>query len=249
VINVGRGRGGGSELLQTAPLTVVLIAANVLAYIAQRQDTSIVLIHSGTTGGDRLADGSFEGHFLLWGPMVAAGEWWRLLTTGFLHASPIHLGANMLSLFFIGRALEPALGSLRTGLIYLVSLAAGSLGVMILAPGEGAIGASGAIFGLAGALLVIGQSRGIPMLQSGFGMIILLNLVFTFTIPGISIGGHIGGLIGGAAMGKVIVELERRRRGRAREFPAPLVAISLTAFAALMVVSYALARSKYPSVG
>jgi membrane associated rhomboid family serine protease len=246
VINVARGRRGGSELLRTAPLTVVLIVVNVLAYIAQSRNTTAVLIHSGTTGGDRVADGSFEGHYVLWGPMVATGEWWRLLTTGFLHATPFHLGANMLSLFFIGRALEPALGSLTTGLIYFVSLAAGSLGVMILAPDEGAIGASGAIFGLAGALLVIGQSRGIRMLQSGFGMIILLNLVFTFTIPGISIGGHIGGIVGGAAMGKLIVELQRRRGSS--DIRTPLVAISLAAFVSLMLVSYALARSKYPSL-
>ena len=63
--------------------------------------------------------------------MVAAGEWWRLLTSGFLHASLLHIGSNMLALFFIGRALEPALGTLRLGLIYFVSLAAGSLGVLI----------------------------------------------------------------------------------------------------------------------
>ena len=133
--------------------------------------------------------------------MVAAGEWWRLLTSGFLHASPLHIGSNMLALFFIGRALEPALGTLRTGLIYFVSLAAGSLGVMMLEPGVASLGASGAIFGLAGALLVIAHAAASGVMQSGIGPMILLNLAFTFTIPGISMGAHIGGLIGGAALG------------------------------------------------
>ena len=83
------------------------------------------------------ANGPVEAHLILWGPMVASGEWWRLLGAGFLHANLLHLGTNMLSLFFIGRLVEPAVGTLRTGLIYFVSLAAGSLGVIMLEPGRG----------------------------------------------------------------------------------------------------------------
>ena len=89
--------------------------------------------------------------------MVSSGEWWRLVTSGFLHASVIHIGSNMLALFFIGRALEPALGSLRLGLIYFVSLAAGSLGVIVLEPDSLSIGASGAIFGLMGAFVMFAR--------------------------------------------------------------------------------------------
>ena len=120
----------------------------------------------------------------------------------------------MLSLFFIGRLVEPAIGTLRTGLIYLVSLAAGSLGVMVLEPGGATLGASGAIFGLAGALLVIAHIRGAGVMQTGIGPMILLNLAFTFSIPGISVGGHVGGLLGGAALGYAILEIDKRRRPR-----------------------------------
>jgi membrane associated rhomboid family serine protease len=242
------GAGSRSDLLQTAPLTVFLIAANVLMYILQTRDTSNVVVRSGTTGGALLASGPVEAHLILWGPMVATGEWWRLLGNGFLHANPLHLGTNMLSLFFIGRLVEPAVGTLRTGLIYAVSLAAGSLGVMLLDPGGATLGASGAIFGLAGALLVISHVRGAGIMQSGIGPMILLNLVFTFRIPGISIGGHIGGLLGGAAIGLVILELDKRRT-RGDRGDRRVAATATAAFAVLLLISFALARSKYPSVG
>ena len=188
--------GAGGDLLPGAPLTIALIAVNVLVYLAQRTSSdTIYILNSGTTAGRLPVQGSLDAHYSLWGPMVAEGEWWRLLTSGFLHASPLHIGSNMLALFFIGRAMEPALGSVRLGLVYFVSLAAGSLGVMILEPGSLSLGASGAIFGLMGALLVIARARGISLTQSGIGPVILLNLAFTFTIPNISKGAHIGGLI------------------------------------------------------
>ena len=240
--------GAGSDLLQAAPLTVALIAINVLVYVVQAKNSSIVVVmDSGTTGGSQPVQGSVDGHYGLWGPMVSSGEWWRLLTSGFLHANVIHIGSNMLALYFIGRSLEPVLGTLRFGLIYAFSLAAGSLGVMVLEPGSLSIGASGAIFGLMGAFVMIARSRGISPMQSGIGTVILLNLVITFTIPGISIGGHLGGLAGGAALAGLMVELDRRRL-RARE-PVPFAAISLAAFAGLLLIAVALARSKYPTVG
>jgi membrane associated rhomboid family serine protease len=179
--------------------------------------------------------------------MVSSGEWWRLITSGFLHASILHIGSNMLALFFIGRALEPALGSLRLGVIYFVSLAAGSLGVIILEPNALSIGASGAIFGLMGAFVIFARSRGISVMQSGIGPVILLNLAITFTIPGISVGGHVGGLVGGAAIGAAIVELDRNRRFRGANRRA-IVAVGVTAFVALLVAAFAIARSKYPLV-
>jgi membrane associated rhomboid family serine protease len=247
VISVGRRRGGGSEFLQAAPLTAGLIAANILMYFLQMRDTASVIVRSGTTGGSLLANGPVEGHLILWGPMVASGEWWRLLGGGFLHANLLHLGTNMLSLFFIGRIVEPAVGTLRTGLIYFVSLAAGSLGVMLVDPSGATLGASGAIFGLAGALLVISHLRGAGIMQSGIGPMILLNLVFTFRIPGISIGGHVGGLIGGAAIGWVILEFDKRR-SRNDKGDARIAAIATAIFAVLLLISFAVARSKFPSV-
>ncbi len=240
--------GAGSDLMQAAPLTVVLIAINVLIYALQAQSSDVVvLMDSGTTAGAQAVQGSVDGDFGLWGPMVASGEWWRLLTSGFLHASVLHLGSNMLALYFIGRALEPALGTLRVALIYFVSMAAGSLGVIVLEPDVLAVGASGAIFGLMGAFVIIARARGISIMQSGIGPVILLNLALTFTIPGISKGGHIGGLIGGAAIAGLLIEIDKRRRF-ARGGTAPIVAISVAAFAALLLVSILLARSKFPSV-
>lgn len=247
MISARRGRGGGSELLQTAPLTVFLIASNILMYLLQMRDTASVIVRSGTTGGSLLADGPVEGHLILWGPMVSSGEWWRLLGGGFLHANPLHIGTNMLSLFFIGRIVEPAIGTLRTGLIYFVSLAAGALGVMLVDPDGATLGASGAIFGLAGALLVISHIRGAGVMQSGIGPMILLNLVFTFSIPGISVGGHVGGLIGGAALGWLILELDKRR-GRGESGDGRIAAIAVAMFAVLLLISFAVARSKFPSV-
>jgi membrane associated rhomboid family serine protease len=235
-------RGGpGADLLQLAPLTVALIAVNVLVYVLQKQDTAPVLVHGAGASGPLLAEGPVEAHGVLWGPAVAAGDWWRLLTSGFLHANIAHLGTNMLSLFFLGRSLEPALGWLRCGLIYVVSLAAGSLGVMLVSPGDGALGASGAIFGLAGALLVVGLVAGLDILRSGLGPMILLNLVITFTVPGISIGAHVGGLVAGAAMAAAMLKLRRPGRPSVR----PFAALALASFAALLVVSVLVARAKY----
>ncbi|MDX6600492.1 MAG: hypothetical protein QOE87_4379 [Gaiellales bacterium] len=234
--------------MQAAPLTVILIAINVVVYALQaRSSNVIVVMNSGTTGGSQPVQGSIDAHFGLWGPMVSSGEWWRLITSGFLHASILHIGSNMLALFFIGRALEPALGSLRLGVIYFVSLAAGSLGVIILEPNALSIGASGAIFGLMGAFVIFARSRGISVMQSGIGPVILLNLAITFTIPGISVGGHVGGLVGGAAIGAAVVELDRNRRFRGAN-RRPIVVVGVTAFVALLAAAFAIARSKYPLV-
>ena len=238
----------GSDLLQAAPLTIVLIAANVLVYFLQSSTSdTVVELHSNTTGGATAVQGSIDGHYALWGPMVSSGEFWRLVSNGFLHASVLHLGMNMLSLFFLGRLMEPLLGPLRLGMIYFVALAAGSLGVIVVEPDALTLGASGAIFGLAGALLVIANSRGVSFMQSGIGPVVLLNLAITFTIPGISIGGHIGGLAGGAAIAAIMVEGERRRIFR-RGNSAPLIATAATAFVVLLLVAFAIARSKYPSL-
>ena len=234
--------------MQTAPLTVVLIAINVVVYALQARSSSIIVtMDSGTTGGAQAVQGSVDGDFGLWGPMVSAGEWWRLITSGFLHASLLHIGSNMLALFFIGRALEPALGSLRLAVIYFVSLAAGSLGVIIVEPDALSIGASGAIFGLMGAFVIFARSRGISVMQSGIGPVILLNLAITFTIPGISIGGHLGGLAGGAAIMAAVVELDRNRRFRGDKRRI-VVGVGAAAFVVLLVAAFALARSKYPLV-
>jgi membrane associated rhomboid family serine protease len=132
---------------------------------------------------------------------VAAGEYWRLITGGFLHdpRNPLHILFNMYVLYWLGTMLEPVLGHVRFAALYFASLLAGAFGALLLSdPNRGTVGASGAVFGLMGAAFVLQRRSGVNPLQSGIGMVILLNLGLSFLIPGISIGGHLGGLVGGA---------------------------------------------------
>jgi membrane associated rhomboid family serine protease len=130
------------------------------------------------------------------GQGVSEGEWWRLISASFLHYGPLHLGMNMLVLWFIGPALEDYFGHWRYLLVYLVSGLAGSAGALIWSPDVLTVGASGAIWGLMGAALVL-EARKIWVFGGQAMGLVVFNLLITFLIPGISIGGHIGGLIGG----------------------------------------------------
>lgn len=142
---------------------------------------------------------------------VAYGEVYRLISGGFLHGSILHIAMNMYCLWVLGQLIEPALGRLRFGALYFTCLLAGSFGVMLTAPVGGALGASGAIFGLFGITFMLMRSRGINPFQTGLATVLMINLVITFVVPGISIGGHIGGLLGGFVAGYVVLELEKRR--------------------------------------
>ena len=131
---------------------------------------------------------------------VAHGEWWRLVTAAFLHYGPFHLGINMYSLFFAGTLLEQVIGRWRFALLYLGSGIAGSAGALALSPGSVTVGASGAIFGILGALFVL-ERRGNIATGGQIAGLIVLNLIFTFALSSfISVGGHIGGLIGGVIL-------------------------------------------------
>lgn len=133
----------------------------------------------------------------LWGPFMASGEYWRLLTAGFLHFSLIHVAINMFSLYILGRDVEITLGTARFIAIYFTSLLGGSALVMLFGdPLALNAGASGAIFGLMGATLVVVLKAKIP--AAGFLGVIGLNVVLSFTIPNISIWAHMGGLLFGA---------------------------------------------------
>jgi membrane associated rhomboid family serine protease len=133
---------------------------------------------------------------------VAEGDWWRLITAAFLHYGPVHLGLNMLVLWFIGPSLEEYFGRWRYVLLYLVSGLAGSAGALIVTPHSPTVGASGAIWGLMAAAVVL-EARRINILGGQAMGLLVMNLVFTFALGlgagVISIGGHIGGGIGGAA--------------------------------------------------
>jgi membrane associated rhomboid family serine protease len=178
-----------------------------------------------SSGGDAtagLGGGSVIGDFALFGPAVADGDWWRLVTSGFMHAGLAHLLFNMFSLYILGSLLEPAIGRVQFAVIYFVSLLCGSLGVLIVSPNEVTVGASGAIFGLMGAAIVILRNRGFDVMGSGLPFWLGLNLVLTFGVSGISIGGHIGGLIGGTLCAAVMYELPRYVRGLPRYAPTVL---------------------------
>jgi membrane associated rhomboid family serine protease len=212
------------------PATCVLIAINVIVYLIE--------IASGSGGlGEQHGKVVFD--FGLFGPFVAEGEWYRLITSGFLHASLFHIGFNMLLLFFLGRLLEPALGTWRFLALYFASLLAGSLGALILEPNSLGIGASGAIFGLAGATFVIARGRGMEALAGQIGFLIVFNLIFSFASPNISIGAHVGGLIGGIICAGAIVAGEKGMFGRNR-LPlelAAMVAVGVVAFVASLAVA------------
>ena len=108
----------------------------------------------------------------------------------------------MLSLYFVGMVLEPAIGHVNFAAVYFVSLLAGSFGALLFQPDVPTVGASGAIFGVFGALIVVAYHRGIPIWQSGLGFVLLFNLIFSFTFSGISVGGHLGGLVAGLICGR-----------------------------------------------
>jgi membrane associated rhomboid family serine protease len=145
------------------------------------------------------------------GPLgVDEGEWWRLVTSAFLHAGLLHIGFNMFLAWMLGNQLERLHGPTRFLGLYAGSLAAGSLGVLLMAPTTLTVGASGAVFGLMGATVVHQYRRGINPWSSGIGTLVVVNLLFTFGRPGISIGGHLGGLLGGAALAWLVDTADAR---------------------------------------
>ena len=170
-----------------APATMVLIAVNVVVYM--------ITVAQG--GGINLPGGELFSKWALQGAAVSDGDWWRLVTAMFLHGSILHLAFNMLALYWLGTIIEQALGTPRFLLVYFVSGLAGSAGALWFSSQFAVtVGASGAIFGLIGALLILEYlSTGSLMGQAM--VLILVNLALTFAVPGISIGGHLGGLAGG----------------------------------------------------
>src|SRR4051812_23187212 len=191
---VRRAYAGGEPLV-----TYTLIGVNVLAYLGTLISGASA---TGSLGGDTLLRKT-----ALFAPAVADGEWYRIITSGFMHYGLLHLAFNMYALYILGTMLEPALGRLRFTLIYVVSLIAGSVGALILDPNALTAGASGAVFGLMGAAFLVMRNRGINPMESGLGIWLFLNLAITFTVSNISIGGHIGGLIGGGIAAWILVEL------------------------------------------
>jgi membrane associated rhomboid family serine protease len=185
-------------------VTQVLIGLNVIVFLAE------TAAGAGFSSG---GGGWVFNHGDLYGFAIAhQHQYWRLVSSGFLHDGIFHILVNMVSLYFVGSALEPGIGQLKFGVIYVVSLLGGSFGALLFSPGIPTIGASGAIFGIFGALIVVARARGISIWQSGLGFFLLLNLFLSVSIRGIALGGHIGGLVAGLICGLLIVEVGERRR-------------------------------------
>jgi len=169
---------------------------------------------------------------------LADGEWWRLLTAAFLHYGPIHLGMNMLALWWIGRPLEDWLGPVRYVLLFLVSGLAGSAGALIASPTAVTVGASGAIFGILGAAIVLERQQTYVLGGSAITLLVV-NLAFTFAVPGISIGGHLGGLAGGALAILALSQFGKRSAVHSR-----FDVVSIASLLAIGVLSVAVAYWK-----
>ena len=185
-------------------VTYALIVVNVIVELAS--------LLGGGSGAAGLGSSAILRDGALSRATVAHGDVWRIVTSGFIHAGLTHLLFNMLSLWILGSLLEPVAGRARFLLIYFCSLLAGSFGALVAQPHGYTVGASGAIFGLLGAAIVVLRSRGIDPMESGLVFWLGFNLLLSFTISGISIGGHIGGLVGGTLAAIALYEVGPRLR-------------------------------------
>jgi membrane associated rhomboid family serine protease len=213
-----------------ALVTRILVALNVIIY----------LITVAQGGGLNAPGGKLFGDWILFGPLVDHGDWWRLITATFLHASIWHIAFNMYALWWLGSVIEGAIGSVRFALLYVASGLAGSAGALVLDPTKPVVGASGAIFGILGAGLIL-EWRASGRLIGGFATMLLLNLAITFGFSSfISVGGHVGGLIGGVVGTTVIVA---RARYRASMWDVPTVLGLVAVGVASVVIAYLKVRS------
>ncbi len=171
----------------------VIVGVNFAAFLVAAASAGSI---ANTTSSFEIRDGGLSG------PAVEdQGEWWRVITSGFLHVSWEHFFSNMIALFFLGLLLGNALGAARFVIIYLGSLLAGSGFVLLFSPDSVTVGASGAVFGLAGAGLVVAWRQRRIFYFVLVAAWAITNLVFTVSTPGISVAGHIGGFLGGGLLG------------------------------------------------
>jgi membrane associated rhomboid family serine protease len=208
-----------------ALVTKALIAVNV----------GIFLLQFVEGGGNPLRSELFE-RGALYGPLVAEGEWWRLVTAGFLHASLIHIAFNMLMLWWFGSALEGLLGRGRFLAVYGIGLLTGSAGALLLSPEAATVGASGAVFAVLGAGLVL-ERRGINVFGGAALMIVLLNVAISLFVPNISLGGHLGGLAGGALVILALMHFGRSHPAYSK-IDAPTIVILVTIVLGALLIAY-----------
>jgi membrane associated rhomboid family serine protease len=207
-----------------APATVFLVAINVVVYL-------ITVAQGGglsQPGGELFNRGALQG-----AAIAVDGEWYRLVSAMFLHASVLHLAFNMLALYWLGSIVEQALGTGRFLIVYFVAGIAGSAGALVSSSAFAVtVGASGAIFGIMGAFLIIEYMATGSLAGQALGLI-AINLMLTFAIAGISKGGHVGGLIGGIAATYALAHFRYDRR----RWLGPLVAIGVGVAAIAVAVA------------
>jgi membrane associated rhomboid family serine protease len=214
-------------------VTQILIAVNVLVFLAETATgTPLGGVGSGGVG-------TLYVHGALFGPYLHGDfdQYYRLLTSGFLHDGLLHILFNMVFLYFVGPSLEAAIGKLNFVAVYFASLLAGSFGALLFSPNIPTVGASGALFGLLGALVVVAHYRGISIWSSGLGPTLLINIIFSLTMSDISIGGHVGGFVGGVICGVLYMELVDRRRLRTAFLLGCLLVAAVSVVAGIAVAS------------
>jgi membrane associated rhomboid family serine protease len=193
-------RARGAYATYTPIVTWALVAINVIVFLVDGAMGGLSLGLFG--GGGPLVEAG-----AVYGPLVAQGEWYRILTSAFLHLGLLHLAFNMYALYLFGPIVEQMYGHVEYLVIYLLCAAGGSVLTILLAPNQAAAGASGAIFGLFGLAFVVGRRHKVMLgpqaraLLSQVGLLLVVNLVITFSVSGISWTGHVGGMIVGAVIG------------------------------------------------
>jgi membrane associated rhomboid family serine protease len=225
-----------------AIVTRVLIAINVIVYVAELAQGAGLYGNSGSIYelGALVINAIYSFGAA---PGLAHGEWWRLLTAAFLHYGPIHLGFNMLALWLFGGVVEQALGRWRFLLLYLVSGLAGSAGALLANPHAITVGASGAIFGILGALFIL-EYQATGSFTGQAMTLIALNLALSFAWrSNISWGGHLGGLVGG-----ILGMLAFSRFGRGHAAYGRLGIVGTASLVAIGVASVLIAYWKVKGV-
>ncbi|WP_280400636.1 rhomboid family intramembrane serine protease [Nocardia carnea] len=214
-------------------VTYVLIALNVVVY-------AVTSVQARSLTGNEVESALFV-DWVMFPPAVAGGEWFRVIGSGFLHYGLIHLLLNMLALYIVGRDIEIVLGRARYLAVYLISLLGGSAAVMLLAQENLTAGASGAVYGLFGAITVIL----VRLRQNPNSMLILIgiNVFISFSLPGISLWGHLGGLAAGtlATLGVLFLPEWLRVKSPQRARRVGVIALAVVAVAALAVIGIAAA--------
>jgi membrane associated rhomboid family serine protease len=243
--------GGDARIGAQGYVTKALIAINTLMLLIGTLVSGVGSLFGGGWGGLLGGSDSLDSWGGMWGTqpyrgvdggmhqvnIIASGESYRFLTSMFLHAGILHLALNMWALWVIGRVIEQALGPTRFLALYLVSGLGGSLAVYLFAAGGPTVGASGAIFGLFAALFILLRKVGRDASQ--LLVLIMINVVFTFTISGISIPGHLGGLATGAIAAMALAYAPQKNR----------TMIQYGALGAILVVIVVIALIRSFSVG